>query len=149
MRQPLILELLATPEAVPEVRRALRAYLGGPCVDLQLCATELITNVIRHLGEGIPVTVRASCDQGRTRVEVTDPDPRALPVLCRAAGDDETGRGLALLDALALRWGVEQGPGTKTVWCELPDGGDRTSPGEPSAVIRVDSEGMSVGVIAR
>ncbi|MCX4788849.1 ATP-binding protein [Streptomyces sp. NBC_01221] len=148
MRQPLILELLATPEVVPEVRSALRAYLDGPCGDLQLCATELITNVIRHLGEGVPVTVRASCEQGRTRLEVTDPDPRALPVLCRATGDDETGRGLALLDALALRWGVEQAPGTKTVWCELP-GGDRTSPGEPSAVIRADLEGMSVGVIAR
>ncbi|MFF2405282.1 ATP-binding protein [Streptomyces sp. NPDC058092] len=147
MWQPLILELLATPEAVPEVRRALRAYLGGPCDDLQLCATELITNVIRHLGEGVPVTFRASCDRGRTRLEVTDPDPRALPVLCRASGDDETGRGLALLDALALRWGVAQGPGTKTVWCELP-GGDRTSPGEPPVVIRADSEGMSVGVIA-
>lgn len=55
---------------------------------------------------------------------------------------------LTLLDALALRWGLEQGPGTKTVWCEL-QGGDRTSPGEHSAVIRVDSEGTSMAVIAR
>ncbi|WP_425540923.1 hypothetical protein [Streptomyces coeruleorubidus] len=28
-------------------------------------------------------------------------------------------RGLALLDAVALRWGVEQGEAGKTVWCEL------------------------------
>lgn len=108
------------------MRRAFCAYLGSACADLQVCATELITNVIRHLGEGVPVTVRASCDQGRTRLEATDPDPRAPPVLCRSADDEETGRGLTLLDALALRWGVEQGPGTKTVRCELP-GGDRES----------------------
>ncbi|MET7712570.1 ATP-binding protein [Streptomyces sp. NPDC005407] len=119
MRPPLILELLATPDAVPEMRRVLRAYLGAPCADLQLCASELVTNVIRHLGEGVPVTVRVACDQGGTRLEVTDPDPRALPVLCKAADDDETGRGLALLDAVTLRWGVEQGPGSKTVWCQM------------------------------
>ncbi|MGW0703114.1 ATP-binding protein [Streptomyces sp. NPDC002867] len=116
MRPPLTLELLATPAAVAGVRRALRDY-GA---DLQLCASELVTNVIRHVGEGVPVTVRVSCDGGRTRLEVTDSDPRVRPVLCKAAHDDETGRGLALLEALTLRWGVGQGPGSKTVWCELP-----------------------------
>ncbi|WP_425264409.1 hypothetical protein [Streptomyces atriruber] len=39
-----------------------------------------------------------------------------------AGGDDETGRGLALLDAVSLRWGVEQVPNSKTVWCELGEG---------------------------
>jgi anti-sigma regulatory factor (Ser/Thr protein kinase) len=134
MRPPLTLELLATPKAVPEVRRALRAHMGGPCADLQLCASELVTNVIRHLGEGVPVTVRVAREPGRTRLEVTDPDPRALPVLCKAADEDETGRGLALLDALTLRWGVEQGPGSKTVWCEMQS-------------IHDGSRGMVVGVI--
>ncbi|WP_405806572.1 ATP-binding protein [Streptomyces sp. NBC_00210] len=134
MRPPLTLELLATPKDVPEVRRALRAYMGVPCADLQLCASELITNGVRHIGEGVPLTVRVVCGQGRTRLEVTDPDPRTLPVLCKAADDDETGRGLALLDAVTLRWGVEQGPGSKTVWCELPG-------------IHAGSRGMVVGVI--
>ncbi|GBQ00261.1 hypothetical protein SSP531S_16750 [Streptomyces spongiicola] len=47
-----------------------------------------------------------------------------MPGRCRAAAaDDETGRGLALLDAVAVRWGVDEGPGTKTVWCELPGEG--------------------------
>ncbi|GGW42986.1 ATP-binding protein [Streptomyces xantholiticus] len=119
MRPPLTLALLATPQAVAGVRSALRAYMGGPCADLQLCASELLANVVRHLGEGVLVTVQVGCEQGRTRLEVTDPDPHALPVLCEATADDESGRGLALLDALTLRWGVEQGPGSKTVWCEL------------------------------
>lgn len=80
--------------------------------------------MIRHLGEGVPVTVRVWCDGGgRTRLEVTDPDPRALPVLRVAVGaDEESGRGLALIDALTLRWGVAQRPGHRTVWCELGAG---------------------------
>ncbi|MFK4099674.1 ATP-binding protein [Streptomyces sp. NPDC019531] len=114
------LRLLALPEAVPDLRRAVRRHLGASCGDIQLCVTELVTNVIRHVGEGTPVRVRvARVGRDRIRVEVTDPDARALPVLRRAAGDDESGRGLALLDAVALRWGVEQWAETKTVWCEL------------------------------
>ncbi|MEU1277740.1 ATP-binding protein [Streptomyces sp. NPDC005805] len=123
MRGPLAMALLATPEAVAQVRRTLAAYAGGPCDDLQLCATELVTNVLRHVGEGVPVAVRVVPGERRTRLEVTDPDPRALPVLrAGATVDEEGGRGLALLDAVALRWGVDQGPADKTVWCEL-DGG--------------------------
>ncbi|MFF2652154.1 ATP-binding protein [Streptomyces sp. NPDC058045] len=119
MWPPLTLELLATPKSVPEVRQALRAHLGAECPDLQLCASELLGNVILHVGEGVPVTVRLSCAGDRTRLEVSDPDPRALPVLRGAVGeDDESGRGLVLLDALTLRWGVEQRDGGKTVWCE-------------------------------
>lgn len=66
------------------------------------------------------MTVRViGTGDGHTRVEVTDPDPRALPVLVHATTTDEHGRGLALLSALARRWGVEQGADHKTVWCEL------------------------------
>ena len=110
MRPPLTLALFATPQAVAGVRSALRGYMGGPCADLQLCASELLANVVRHLGEGVLVTVRVGCDQGFTRLEVTDPDPRALPVLCESAtAADESGRGLALLADAA----VGRGPGAE------------------------------------
>ncbi|WP_369235360.1 ATP-binding protein [Streptomyces sp. R21] len=113
-------DLLAVPKAVPELRHVVRGYLGDRCPEVQLCVSELLGNVIRHVGEGTPVRVRLSrVAQGRTRVEVTDPDPRALPVLLSTTGDDEYGRGLVLLDAVALRWGVEQGSASKTVWCEV------------------------------
>lgn len=122
------LSLLATPKAVPELRHHLRHH----DYEVRLCATELVTNVIDHVGEGTPVTVRvAAADQGRTRIEVTDPDPRALPTLLHAGATDESGRGLALLDAIALRWGVDQEPDRKTVWCELgvPVGAGGVAPG--------------------
>ncbi|MCY0932363.1 ATP-binding protein [Streptomyces sp. H27-H1] len=116
----LMLRLLATPGAVPLARRAVREHLGaGASYDAELCVSELLTNVLTHLGEGTPVTLRITGRAARTRVELTDPDPRAWPVPRCAAGAEESGRGLALLDALALKWGVARGPGSKTVWCEL------------------------------
>ncbi|MFP3991738.1 ATP-binding protein [Streptomyces sp. E11-3] len=121
---PFVLEMLALAKAVPEARRALREHLGGPCPEVQLCLSELLANVIAHVGEGTPVSVRVtSAQSGRTRVEVSDPEPHAWLVLRHPAADDEAGRGLLLLDALALRWGVEQRADGKTVWCELPEYG--------------------------
>lgn len=120
MNSDLTLRLLATPGAVPLARHAVREHLGaGVAHDAELCVSELLTNALAHLGNGTPVTLRVTGRAARTRVELTDPDPRAWPVLREATGDDESGRGLALLDALALQWGVIQGPGSKTVWCEL------------------------------
>ncbi|MEG3630858.1 ATP-binding protein [Streptomyces poriticola] len=120
--EPLTLGLPALPKAVPEARRVVREHLRTPCTDVELCVSELLTNVIDHVGEGVPVTLRLlQGHDGRTRVEVTDPDPHAWLVGRRPGEDDETGRGLLLLDALALRWGVWLTPSGKTVWCELPE----------------------------
>ncbi|MGW2580194.1 ATP-binding protein [Streptomyces virginiae] len=118
----LTIRLLAAPEAARLLRHAVREHLGPDGhADAELCVTELLSNVITHLGAGTPVTLRVSGSgrATRTRVELTDPAPRAQPVRREAAGDDESGRGLALLEAVALRWGVTQGYRTKTVWCEL------------------------------
>ncbi|MFJ8107076.1 ATP-binding protein [Streptomyces sp. NPDC096132] len=115
------LSLLATPKSVPELRDHLRRH----SYDVRLCVSELLTNVIDHLGEGTPVTVRVTgTSYGRTRIEVTDPAPRTLPALLPATTTEESGRGLALLDALADSWGVEQRADRKTVWCEV-DQSDR------------------------
>lgn len=118
---PLTVDLLAVPKAVPELRRMLRARFAGEDVtDLVLCVSELLSNVITHVGEGTPVTLRVSGTRtGRIRVELRDPAPGIWPALRSAAEGDESGRGLLLVDALALGWGVEQAPYGKTVWCEL------------------------------
>ncbi|MFD7691229.1 ATP-binding protein [Streptomyces sp. NPDC059781] len=120
MNEPLTLELLAFPKAVPEVRRTVREHLGASCPEVQLCVSELLTNVINHVGEGTPVTLRLiRTADGRTRVELTDSDPHAWLIARHPDEDDETGRGLLLLDAIARRWGVWLTPAGKTVWCEL------------------------------
>ncbi|MEU6666421.1 ATP-binding protein [Streptomyces sp. NPDC046727] len=118
-RPPLDVEVIAVPKALQGLRRTVRRYLDAPCADVQLCVTELVGNVIRHVGEGVCVRLRVGrTDGGRIRIEVTDPEAGALPVPVPATADDETGRGLALIDAVTVRWGVEQGV-EKTVWCEL------------------------------
>jgi len=53
------------------------------------------------------------------RIDVHDSSPVPLPPGCRRDTDDETGRGLTVVAALAERWGWQPGPLGKVVWCEL------------------------------
>ncbi|MFE3830140.1 ATP-binding protein [Streptomyces sp. NPDC059092] len=66
----------------------------------------------------VALILRAS---GTLRIEVTDARSEALPVAVRSVvTEDESGRGLILVDALADAWGVAPGPSPcKTVWAEL------------------------------
>lgn len=52
------------------------------------------------------------------RVEVTDANA-ARPRLPRAAGDRDHGRGPAIVNALAARWGTEHVGARTLVWFEL------------------------------
>ncbi|MFF5701786.1 ATP-binding protein [Streptomyces sp. NPDC012794] len=119
----LTIRLLAVPKAAGMLRHAVREHLGADASpDAELCVSELLANVIAHLGEGTPVTLRISGSgrATRTRVELTDPDPRTRPLPRQACDTEESGRGLALLASVSLRWGVSRGRDGKTVWCELP-----------------------------
>ncbi|MDQ0774711.1 anti-sigma regulatory factor (Ser/Thr protein kinase) [Streptomyces aurantiacus] len=54
------------------------------------------------------------------RIEMTDTRGDCLPHRQEAACDAESGRGLVLVEVLADRWGVTEGPRPrKTVWAEL------------------------------
>jgi hypothetical protein len=69
------------------------------------------------------------------RVEVRDPDSRALPTLIAVGPDAESGRGLALVDAVADRWGVLLGSDHKVTWCEIAT--DLSTPNGHSGGVRV------------
>lgn len=57
---------------------------------------------------------------GTVRIEVTDTRTDRLPHPERPTPDAESGRGLAIVEALADRWGVSQGAAPrKTVWAEV------------------------------
>jgi anti-sigma regulatory factor (Ser/Thr protein kinase) len=99
-------------------------HLGGLADRAALIVTELIANASRHTPcPEIRLTVGRPSGT-RLRVGVVDREPTRLPILSQVADDDESGRGLLLVDAVADRWGYDlQGSGRhpwgKEVWAEL------------------------------
>ncbi|WP_308404402.1 ATP-binding protein [Streptomyces sp. ATCC 21386] len=126
-RQPWDLTFTADPEEVAALRHLMSLHLGlwglREVVDeAQLCVSELVSNVITHVGPGTPATLAVSMSGTHLRIEVHDPDTRALPTLMDVDADAEGGRGMALVDAVADRWGVQLHDGRKVTWCELNTG---------------------------
>ncbi|MEU9054165.1 ATP-binding protein [Streptomyces sp. NPDC048384] len=126
-RRTLNLAFTAEPAEVAALRRAMRLQLGlwglHEVIDqAQLCVSELASNVIAHVGHGTPATLVVAMNGVRLRIEVHDPDARALPALVDTDSESENGRGMALIDAVAERWGVQLHPDRKATWCELATG---------------------------
>jgi anti-sigma regulatory factor (Ser/Thr protein kinase) len=118
------LPFLAHPEEVAGLRRIMRLHLNhwglpGAVEAAQLCVSELVANVITHVGAGTPTTLAVSMKGTHLRLEVQDPDARALPTLLSALPDEEAGRGLSLVNTVADRWGVVLTASGKTTWIEL------------------------------
>lgn len=123
-RKPWDLHFLAEPEKVADLRRVLRIHLGLWGLDevidaAQLCVSELVSNVITHVGPGTPTTLAISMKGTRLRIEVHDPDTRALPTLLNEDVSSESGRGMELITFTADRWGVQLLADRKVTWCEL------------------------------
>ncbi|MFC7899398.1 ATP-binding protein [Streptomyces griseoincarnatus] len=124
----------AHPEEVARLRRAVEIYLKAWGLDdqvdaVQLCVSELVSNIVTHVGAGTPASLALSTGGERLRVEVHDPDSRALPTLVDAEADAEGGRGMALVAALADRWGVQVCEDHKVTWCEMVTGPTSTADG--------------------
>jgi GAF domain-containing protein len=95
--------------------------LGDLADDAVLAASELVTNAVLHGGP--PVEIRLLPVTGGVRVEARD-GSRVSPVRPLASSDNMTGRGIALIEAISLRWGVDQLSDGKAVWAEVcPNGG--------------------------
>ncbi|MFF3481799.1 ATP-binding protein [Streptomyces sp. NPDC002701] len=126
-RKPWDLDFTAEPEEVAALRRVMMLHLQAWGLEdvtheAQLCVSELVSNVITHVGPGTPTTLAVSVRGTRLRIEIHDPDMRALPTLLSAGPDSEGGRGMALVDAVADNWGVLLLADRKVTWCELATG---------------------------
>ncbi|MCZ0208010.1 ATP-binding protein [Streptomyces sp. UMAF16] len=85
-----------------------------------LSANELVTNAVSHCRVShARIRVTLILCHGELVLEVSDPDRDRLPSPRCPGLDEEGGRGLALVDALADAWGHRQGPYTKTVWARF------------------------------
>jgi serine phosphatase RsbU (regulator of sigma subunit)/anti-sigma regulatory factor (Ser/Thr protein kinase) len=111
------------PAAVREGRHFVQrqvAACGATALvdDAALVAGELLANAVQHGSP--PVSVSVSGDAARVRITVHDASSRP-PVRPAASTTNMTGRGLALVEAVAARWGFDRDPDTggKTVWAEL------------------------------
>jgi len=115
------LELRAEPSAARRTRSWLREQVPVLSAQarqtLELLTTELVTNAVRHGGEPIEVRLRRAADV--LRVSVSDGGP-GIPKVQHVPPTATGGRGVALVDTLAHRWGSEAAGTGKTVWFEVP-----------------------------
>ncbi|MFE6741465.1 ATP-binding protein [Streptomyces tubercidicus] len=113
------------PRSAAQARKALRHHLRTWRVNSELAnsaellLSELVTNAVRaQASADAEVGVRFVWAGGHLRLEVWDASDE-LPVMKDAEEDEECGRGLVLVDALASCWGVDRDGTGKTVWAEL------------------------------
>ncbi|HEY1514815.1 MAG TPA: ATP-binding protein [Solirubrobacteraceae bacterium] len=114
-------------DAAPGIaRRSLTAWLT-PVLESEelevarLLVSELVTNAVVH-GRG-DVTLQAQFDDDRLLVEVIDEGGGFERTMRQHDFASIGGRGLAIVDTAASRWGIHEG--TTHVWFELERPGPR------------------------
>jgi serine/threonine-protein kinase RsbW len=111
------------PDQIGEVRQFLRAHLVGHPAgdDVTLVASELTTNAWEHTDSG---TQRGTIDV----LAVLRPDDTVRLEVADNGGPDafgitnpgkEGGRGLGIVEALTVDWGVTGNANGRTVWAEF------------------------------
>jgi anti-sigma regulatory factor (Ser/Thr protein kinase) len=83
----------------------------------QLVASELVGNAVRHGGTDVVLELRVNLSS--LVIAVRD-GSAVLPMVRAVEADEEQGRGLGIVAALAVDWGSDSLPdGGKRVWAEL------------------------------
>lgn len=123
------------PEQVSAARRFVRGAIGAgaPMLDsVELLVSELATNTLHHTasGYGGSFEVAVTVEDTKVRVEVHDDGAIGRPRTHKKDPQEyfEAGRGLALVEQLADRWGQEGDNSGWVVWFEM----DRRPPALPS-----------------
>lgn len=86
--------------------------------DIQLVATELVTNAYLHGAHPVEFHMSTEPEQRVVRIEVFDRGA-AMPQVRHPDVRTFNGRGLLLVEAFSARWGVVARGDGKTVWAEF------------------------------
>lgn len=116
-------DLPPSPRSVPAARHvvteALRAWRAPQDADdVALLVTELVADVVDHVGGDGTLSLELEYSDGWLRIAVTD-GSAVRPVVGELRGDQPRGRGMQIVDAIADHWGVEDVDGGKRVWFVL------------------------------
>jgi hypothetical protein len=114
--RPLAVSVPAARHVVVEVLRAWD--VPHDLDDAALLTTELVSNVIDHVGGEATLTVEVDSSGDWLRIGVVD-GSAVLPVVRELDHARPRGRGLRMLQVIATRWGSEEFGGGKRVWFEL------------------------------
>ena len=111
----------AEAATVPAARLFVRRYLveqqlQGLRDDAELIVTELVSNVVLHVGGTVRVRLTATADE--LRLEVSDDSP-VPPLLRTLSQTSSTGRGMRLVHSLSAEHGVRPWHSGKTIWVRL------------------------------
>ncbi len=115
--------------AVPAARQLVRTHLRSnglaALVDnAELIVSELVGNVVLHVGGSVEVTVELEADD-EVLLSVTDDSPLS-PHLRVFSRTSSTGRGMRLVHSLSAEHGVRPHGSGKTIWVRLtPASSDR------------------------
>jgi len=114
------------PQAVAEARERVMTlaepFVEDRCLsDLRLVISEVITNAVRHGGDG-DLLVAVTPKREFLCVQVTDTGDGFAPRPRAYAPDEDGGFGLFLIERLTRRWGLTREDNNTRVWFEFDFG---------------------------
>ncbi len=123
-------EFVGRPDQVRAARWWLSRMIDGlpMASDAVLACSELASNAIIHSDSGLPggrFIVRLAVEDDTVRIEVIDQGGEWTNLRSHWIGDDDeadasqSGRGLTIIAAIAIAWGIAGDQEGRTAWCEL------------------------------
>jgi serine/threonine-protein kinase RsbW len=137
---PTVLAIPVDLQAASTARRGVAAALRAGHVDeavqadAVLLVSELVSNVVRH-ETSHTINLEIALDvAGAVTVTVTGSQgaPSGVPVVAPVLPPPSSGsgRGLFIVDALALAWGTRRSDGRTSVWFTMPYSGSGDAPSD-------------------
>ncbi|MGY1638987.1 ATP-binding protein [Geodermatophilus sp. SYSU D00742] len=118
-----VIDLTPAPRSVRVARSLVQVLLDAwgarhDPQDAALLTTEVVTNVVDHVGGDASFTLEVTLSDQWLRIAVVD-GSAVQPLVRELDVAGARGRGMRMVAGIADRWGVEPERGGKRVWFEL------------------------------